>query len=224
MIFFYKIRKSLCNFTKLTIVSHNKEITSRWQPYQSIRAFNIHLFCTKKWQIVAARSVRKCAAVIFALRQVILHCSDMSFASWFCPSDSLGDEYNFAKAKSFNLEVLRWQEPSELCFKKADSRQLCVKMLVHTAVWTALYALIWQKSALFKIFDLKDEDIGGDFCSSLLQVGWRPPKEKGRKAPQFTALRQVRIILVTLRWQESNQYACQGIMFSLDLVSSFVIR
>ena len=96
------------------------------------------------------------------------------------------------------LIQIRWQEPSELCFKKADSRQLCVKMLVHTAVWTALYALIWQKSALFKIFDLKDEDIGGDFCSSLLQVGWRPPKEKGRKAPQFTALRQVRIILVTL--------------------------
>ncbi len=59
------------------------------------------------------------------------------------------------------------------CFKKADLCRLCVKSLVHTSVWTAFCALIRQKSALFKIYDLKDKDICGDFCSSFLPIGWR---------------------------------------------------
>ena len=55
-----------------------------------------------------------------------------------------------------------------------------------------------ENPLLLKIFDLKERRFLGDFCFSFLQVGYRPPKKKGQKAPKYTALRQVRTIRVTL--------------------------
>jgi len=37
----------------------------------------------------------------------------------------------------------------------------------------AFYALIEQKSALFKIFDLKARTFRGIFALSFMQIGWR---------------------------------------------------
>jgi len=66
----------------------------------------------------------------------------------------------------------------------------------------AFYALIEQKSALFKIFDLKARRFRGIFALSFMQIGWRRSNKNKRKAPKYAALRQVRIILVTLRSME----------------------
>ncbi|MBQ3085624.1 MAG: hypothetical protein IJC46_09275, partial [Clostridia bacterium] len=49
-------------------------------------------------------------------------------------------------------------------FKKADFCPLIVKILANTAVLAAFCALIEQKSALFKIFDLKARRFRGVFA------------------------------------------------------------
>jgi hypothetical protein len=61
-----------------------------------------------------------------------------------------------------------------------------------------------ENPLLLKIFDLKERRFSGDFCFSFLQVGYRPPKKKGQKAPKYTALRQVRTIRVTLKRLDYN--------------------
>ena len=50
------------------------------------------------------------------------------------------------------------------CFEKADFRSLFVKILANTAVLAVFCALIDQKSALFKIFDLKARRFRGIFA------------------------------------------------------------
>ena len=61
-----------------------------------------------------------------------------------------------------------------------------------------MFASVDRKSATFKNLRPQREKILSDFCFSFLQVGYRPPKKKGQKAPKYTALRQVRTIRVTL--------------------------
>ena len=50
-----------------------------------------------------------------------------------------------------------------LIVETATFHPRCVKMLVHTPVWTALCALIGQKFALLKIFDRKANGFMGIF-------------------------------------------------------------
>ncbi|MBQ4052181.1 MAG: hypothetical protein IJD09_00830, partial [Clostridia bacterium] len=59
------------------------------------------------------------------------------------------------------------------CFKKADFRSPFVKILANASALAAFYALIEQKSALFKIFDLKARRFRGIFAGSFMQIGCR---------------------------------------------------
>ena len=63
----------------------------------------------------------------------------------------------------------------------ADFRRLCVKSLVHTAVWTAFCALTRQKSAHFKILRPQRNGFVGIFV--LFDAdGLTPFKEKRAKS------------------------------------------
>ncbi|MBQ7034742.1 MAG: hypothetical protein IJN34_03295, partial [Clostridia bacterium] len=66
----------------------------------------------------------------------------------------------------------------------------------------AFYALIEQKSALFKIFDLKARRFRVIFALSFMQIGYRRSNKNKGKVPKAPVLRRFRIVLVTLEWHE----------------------
>ena len=84
---------------------------------------------------------------------------------------------------------------------------------MHKAL-VAFYALIDQKSALFKIFDLKVRRFRGIFALSFMQIGCRRSNKNKWKAPKYPALRQVRIALITLMLLSPK--ACQVHIFTLQ--------